>query len=338
MLNCLSYKNKLSFYQKTIIIIMVILMKIKRRKIKKGPLIKLIIVILLLILIIVGVKKIIYLNSDEYKLKEIGYNKKQIIEILKLDKIYKKKIMSIDYNEFLLALFKEKYLITDNIDRYISYQKEHKDVSTKDIVAIVNVNGDYDHYTNTSETNIDDDLLMLVNKYNYLSKDYKPQNIVDVKNWYCYGNAQLREDAYDAFIDMFNSAQKDDITLIINSAYRDYEDQDDTYQEFYDLHGKDEADKIAARPGFSEHQTGLAIDLTSYDETKDKSFEETKEFKWLQQNAYKYGFILRYPKGKEAITGYDYESWHYRYVGTEVAQKIHDLDITFDEYYTYFVK
>ena len=190
-------------------------MKIKRRKIKKGPLIKLIIVILLLILIIVGVKKIIYLNSDEYKLKEIGYNKKQIIEILKLDKIYKKKIMSIDYNEFLLALFKEKYLITDNIDRYISYQKEHKDVSTKDIVAIVNVNGDYDHYTNTSETNIDDDLLMLVNKYNYLSKDYKPQNIVDVKNWYCYGSAQLREDAYDAFIDMFNSAQKDDITLLI---------------------------------------------------------------------------------------------------------------------------
>jgi LAS superfamily LD-carboxypeptidase LdcB len=66
-------------------------------------------------------------------------------------------------------------------------------------------------------------------------------------------------------------------------------------------------------------------------------FENTDEFKWLQKNAYKYGFILRYPKDKTDITGYDYESWHYRYVGKEVAQKIHELDITFDEYYAYYI-
>ena len=179
---------------------------------------------------------------------------------------------------------------------------------------------------------------MLVNKYNYLSKNYEPENIVDVKNWYCYGEAQLREEAYDAFINMFNAAKKDDVTLIINSGYRNYKQQDETYQDFYEIYGEDEANKIAAKPGFSEHQTGLSIDLTSYDETDDNSFENTNEFKWLQKNAYKYGFILRYPKNKEKITGYDYESWHYRYVGIEVATKIKDLDITFDEYYEYFIK
>lgn len=312
-------------------------MKIKKRRIKKGPIIKLIIVILLIISIIFGIKKIIYLNSDEYKLKEIGYNDKQIEEILSLDKLYKKKIMSIDYNEFLLDLFKEEYLIYDNIDRYISYQKEHNDMSVKNIVATVNVGGDNEHYTNINETNLDDDLLMLVNKYNHISDDYVPSDLEDVRNWYAYGTNEIREEVYDSFLDMFYDAKEEGLTLIITSGYRNYDVQKELYEEYQEMYGKTEADRVAARPGYSEHQTGLALDIVTYDVIMEE-FEETEEFKWMQENAYKYGFILRYPKGKESITGYDYESWHYRYVGIETATKIHELDITFDEYYTYFIK
>lgn len=314
------------------------MVKIKRRRLNIKNIIKLSVIVFLFIIVIIGINTIRYKNSDKYKLKEIGYNKEQIEEILKLKKEYKKKVLSTDYNEFLLELFKEEYFNFDNVDRYLDYHKNNEEETPKNVVAITNVGADYEHYTNTKETDIDKDILMLVNKYNYLSKNYEPENIVDVKNWYCYGEAQLREEAYDAFINMFNAAKKDDVTLIINSGYRNYKQQDETYQDFYEIYGEDEANKIAARPGFSEHQTGLSIDLTSYDETADNSFENTNEFKWLQKNAYKYGFILRYPKNKEKITGYDYESWHYRYVGIEVATKIKDLDITFDEYYEYFIK
>ena len=98
-----------------------------------------------------------------------------------------------------------------------------------------------------------------------------------------------------------------------------------------------EADLSTARAGFSEHQTGLAIDILTYNVTL-SNFEETDAFKWLSSNAYKYGFILRYPKGKEDITGYEYESWHYRYVGVEIATQIFEEDITFDEYYAYYLE
>ena len=97
------------------------------------------------------------------------------------------------------------------------------------------------------------------------------------------------------------------------------------------------ADTYSARPGHSEHQTGLAIDLAAFNSNLN-NFEETKEYEWVKDNAHLYGFILRYPKGKEHITGYMFEPWHYRYVGTKVAKEIYEMDITFDEYYELFLK
>ena len=94
-------------------------------------------------------------------------------------------------------------------------------------------------------------------------------------------------------------------------------------------------DDYASRPGFSEHQTGLALDIVT-DNIIGNEFENTDEFKWLQENAHLYGFILRYPKDKEYITGYNYESWHYRYVGKELATKIKESGLTYDEYYAYY--
>ena len=135
---------------------------------------------------------------------------------------------------------------------------------------------------------------------------------------------------------MYNDALKDDITLILNSSYRSYSEQDETWLTRKKAYGTEKADQYAARAGYSEHQTGLALDINQFN-TTEKDFENTPAFTWLSNNAYKYGFILRYPEGKENITGYSYESWHYRYVGKDVAKKITDEGITFDEYYAYYI-
>ena len=106
------------------------------------------------------------------------------------------------------------------------------------------------------------------------------------------------------------------------------------YDRYVKRDGKKKADIYSARPGYSEHQTGLCTDIN----TVDSSFANTKEAKWLADNSYKYGFILRFPKGKEDITGYKYEPWHYRYVGEETAKIIYDEDLTLEEYYAYYIE
>ena len=108
-----------------------------------------------------------------------------------------------------------------------------------------------------------------------------------------------------------------------------------SFRLLYRRWSKAKADTYSARAGTSEHQTGLATDVNSVS----TSFENSSAFKWLEKNSYKYGFILRYPKGKEHITGYMYEPWHYRYVGSEVAKVIKEKNITYEEYYaTYILK
>ena len=98
------------------------------------------------------------------------------------------------------------------------------------------------------------------------------------------------------------------------------------------------ADSIASRPGASEHQTGLTLDIFSKDNSNKNTFKDTEVFKWLKDNSYKFGFILRYPEDKVKVTGYGYESWHYRYVGKKIAKYIYENNITFEEYYAYFIE
>ena len=136
---------------------------------------------------------------------------------------------------------------------------------------------------------------------------------------------------------MFKAAQKDNIKIRVMSSYRDYLYQIKLYNKYKTEDKEENVDKYSARPGYSEHQTGLCVDIDDtvlpYD-----SFENSKSYKWMQNNSYKYGFIERYPKGKEDITGYSYEAWHYRYVGKKIAKYIHDYNITFDEYYVKFIE
>ena len=131
--------------------------------------------------------------------------------------------------------------------------------------------------------------------------------------------------------------KKEGYTILIVSSYRTYQDQEDVWKDYKASFGTKKADAYAARAGSSEHETGLAIDVADYNDKNDK-FEATESFKWMQTNAHKYGYILRYPKGKENITGYSYEAWHYRYVGVDTATKVYNEGITYDEYYEYYLK
>ncbi len=311
-----------------------------KRKIRKGPIIGLIIIIVLIALLITGFCLYKHFTSNEYKLSKVGYSEKEIMALLKMNNKVIDKALSTDYNEHLIPLASEKYFIWKNFKTYSSYINKLLEQSNKidyeKVVRDVNVKRNYDFYTHTEKTNMDKGDAILVNKYHSLPEKYAPKDIVSVSNWYCYGTASIKSEVYEAFKNMFNAAKKDNITLIINSAYRNYEDQKDVYDTYKDTNGEEEADAFAARPDFSEHQTGLALDVITYG-ASGETFDTTDAFKWLQKNAHKYGFILRYPKGKEDITGYSYESWHYRYLGVDLATKVKKSNLTYDEYYAYYL-
>ena len=311
-----------------------------KRRIKKKAVIILALIIIFIVASIIGIKKSIevsrYHKTYEYKFLSLEYSKEEFNTIDKLSIESKDYLLTLDYNRRIPKLINEKYFIEKNLKRYINLFNKESDLSR--IVSIVNVGADNDFYTNTKKTDINKKELMLTNKYNYLEETYDSTNMVTVSNRYSYGeNQMLTSDTFDAFKRMFDDAKKEDLTLIVNSSYRSYIDQDEIYERYKKNKGEEYADSIAARPGFSEHQTGYAVDLITYGATS-STFEETDEFRWLQNNAYKYGFILRYPKDKEYLTGYSYESWHYRYVGLNAAKTIHDENTTFDEYYAYYIE
>ncbi|MDO4996459.1 MAG: M15 family metallopeptidase [Bacilli bacterium] len=135
-----------------------------------------------------------------------------------------------------------------------------------------------------------------------------------------YNPGGLNGEMYSALQTMINDAASQGISLWIKSGYRSYSTQQGTYAHWVNTYGQATADTISARPGHSEHQTGLAVDLNSLDQ----DFEYTPEGKWLNNNCYKYGFIIRFVKGKENETGYAFEPWHVRYVGTDLATKLYN--------------
>lgn len=243
--------------------------------------------------------------------------------------------LNIDYDDIIIDLLNEQYFIIDNLERYIDYNKNNN-YTTKEIITNVNSNIDYEFYTNTKSTDIKKDILMLVNKYYKLDSNYIPNDLEKIDSKYSVWGS-LRSVALKPFYEMCNDALKENLVLLNTSPYRSYDVQLGLYNDYVLSDGKVNADTYSARPGHSEHQTGLAIDFITPTSNLD-TFVYTKESDWLKKNAYKYGFILRYPKGKEYITGYKYEPWHYRYVGIEVATYIYEHDITFEEYYAYFLE
>ncbi len=146
-----------------------------------------------------------------------------------------------------------------------------------------------------------------------------------------YGPGGILNDVWNAWGEMSNAAYNDGVYIYILSGYRSYYTQNNLYESYVLQSGRDEADTYSARPGHSEHQIGLAIDINSVA----ADFEETAEGKWLAENSYKYGYILRYPENKQDATGYIYKPYHFRYVGKDLAETLYNGGdwITLEEYY-----
>lgn len=231
---------------------------------------------------------------------------------------------------------KINYFSDDYIDRYLEYKKKNKNLSNSDIVLRVNIGLDQEFYTNFKKALNIDTTYVLVNKYYNLDSDYVPKNLEVIDSKYSVPGKKLVNVARISFEHLARKAENEGYSIRAASTYRSYSYQSNLYDNYVKQDGVSNADKYSARPGFSEHQTGLAVDVDN-GKSSFNNFENTKEYKWLLDNAYKYGFILRYPKGKEDITGYMYEAWHYRYVGVEIAALIHENNMTYEEYYFKYI-
>lgn len=235
--------------------------------------------------------------------------------------------------EFIDELYKDKMFIVDNLDLYIKYKDSKENI--RDLIEFVNSKSFLTYYKEQVSAEVDKyDYLTLVNKYHYLEKDYVPNDLVDVE--INYGRGQLRKEAYDAYKSMQDDANAQGFSFYITSPFRSYETQERLYNNYLTIDPQQEVDIYSARPGSSEHQLGLALDILKSGYDFD-NFYLTPEATWLSENSYKYGFILRYPKDKVEITGYKYEPWHFRYLG-KTAEDVYMSGVTYDEYFEKYVK
>lgn len=183
--------------------------------------------------------------------------------------------------------------------------------------------------------------LMLINKNNGLERKYNPDNLVKVKIKTGGGKLiYLEKKTYKQIKKLLKDINKEfETEIVIDSGYRPYLYQLNLLKDLLKEKGED-AFKSLAKPGYSEHQTGLAVDIGFYKngiyDSDFKVEDYLEEFAWLKDNAHKYGFIIRYPRGKEEITGYIYEPWHLRYIG-EMASFLNKYDLTLEEYYEMFL-
>ena len=186
-----------------------------------------------------------------------------------------------------------------------------------------------------------DNLLVVVNKERNLAPDYEPADLAIPRVPFSFEEdlpkKYMRAEAARALEELFARAEQEGLTLVAVSGYRSYQTQRDIF--LYNVQRKgsvEEAGKYSAQAGQSEHQTGLAMDVStpSIHYQLEETFAETPEGKWIAEHAAEFGFIIRYPSGKESITGYAYEPWHLRYVGVDHARAIHERNITLEEYLT----
>ena len=262
-----------------------------------------------------------YSNNDISMILAHG-NDLEVTEFAQREKIkYLEEFYSISYAKL-------KYY-----DRYLEYSRETgEDEATT--VLYVNLGMDKEPYTDSNLVK-DFSIDMLVNKYNHLEANFEPDDLIAIESGYRNDEAQFgAKVAVESFKKMYHAAAKEGLGLVINSGYRSYEEQEELCEVYRLLYGDNYVKKYVASPGYSEHQTGLAFDIGS---TSSNIFADSLEYQWMLKNAHKYGFILRFSKSGETITGFRNEPWHYRYVGEKIATYIYEHNITFEEYYVEFL-
>ena len=279
-------------------------------------------------------------------LATIGYNASDINAIFaNINPSNINIIINNTYDPYLGEYIKLDYFNEEKLDRYIKFSNNQEKLNYSiffdnnttfnalDIVTLVNANLDKEYYSNDliltdEESNKTD---AIVNKYYQLEEDFEPNNLTAIDSKYARNDSQLlQKEATEAFNQMCSDAKLENISLYSGSAYRSYEYQNTIYNDYIKKDGLTAAETYSARPGYSEHQLGLAVDIMNGNWSYVS--KEDIEYSWLLANSYKYGFILRYPENKEYITGYMFEPWHYRYLGKELASKVYNSGLTYDEY------
>lgn len=268
------------------------------------------------------------------KLLKIGYSNGDINLILSHgDNESVKRFIKKGKIKYLEEFFVVDYAKLDNYDRYVAYSDETGE-DEETTVLFVNLDMDKEDYKDSvlvDKFSTD----MLINKHRYMNEKFVPDDLTKIDSKYASEKGmEASRVAINAYIQMSKAASSDGYEIVINSAYRSYQDQVDISDTYFELYGQSYVDRFVAKPGFSEHQTGLCFDIGS---RKNNVFANSKEYEWMLDNAYKYGFILRFPKKYENITGFRNEPWHYRYVGKKIAKYIHEKNITFEEYYIMFL-
>lgn len=277
------------------------------------------------------------------KLLDLGYKNKDI------NTFYEKVPKSIDvitsnkYDKNIINYISLDYFKEENLDRYIKYDfidtKSVYDTTIlkekynyEDTVTFVNAYLDKDYYSNDIPLSKDkaSKLDVIVNKYYKLDKDYEPEDLTVINSKFASGTQKLRKEAADKFEEMASDMLKENLKIYAGSTYRSYSYQEGLYNRYVKKDGFKEAETYSARAGYSEHQLGLAVDIVNG--KWNYLSEGDKEYTWLVNNSYKYGFILRYPHESEYITGYVFEDWHFRYLGIDLATKVHESKLTYDEY------
>ena len=267
-------------------------------------------------------------RAARQRLSQLGYDSDQI-RIL-WGRLGPQLIAQLDSGA--LSSQKLEYLLLPNcspelLERCLAYARTAPDLSPEQVVLQVRIGLDRPFYTSMEEVQILEDPAVLVNKYHPLPADYVPE-LEPLGS--SYGSGALAPAAAQAFRQMADAARLEGVSLRSVSAYRSYATQERLYRDYLSQGSQRWVDTFSARPGHSEHQTGLALDINVA--RISAHFEDTAEFAWLQEHCAEYGFILRYPEGKDDLTGYRFEPWHYRYVGTEIAQACTEGELTLEEY------
>lgn len=291
----------------------------------------LIISILILVIIAVFTLSLTIVYNSKIKDNNNTGNDEEDDEVIKVPTEEELKLEKLENINEKLDFFKMEYL-----DRYIAYKEKNPDLDLEKVILYVNIGLDNPYYENSKDSPNVDTNTVIVNKYYHLPSDYVPSGLEEINPNYSSGKKLLQRDARIAFENLAKDAKSEGLSIIAMSTYRSYEYQEKLYNDYVKLDGMENADTYSARPGYSEHQTALVIDVYNGVESYE-NFGSTKEFEWMTENAYKYGFILRYPENSEMITGYQNEAWHYRYVGVEIATYMHDNPMTFEEYFARFL-
>ena len=224
------------------------------------------------------------------------------------------------------------YSIEQNLSRYQAYASLNNGMEPDDVVWQVNMNLDKPKFSCDIPASGYDDPYIIVNKYYKVPRDFRPPDLES------FDNQLLRKETGEAFIRMRNAASNEGLSLMAVSGYRSVEYQENLYNSYLESDTLENVDRYSARAGYSEHHTGMAIDVFGSIHGL-REFINTPEYPWVKENAHKYGFIIRYTETGEFITGYEFEPWHIRYVGVEVATDMKQKNIdTFEEYYAKYIQ